>query len=290
MELVTTDDPEQRFNGFEHFDDIALCEIIRYGVYNDPDMIPGLQQFYSEMLMEAPEEQRLSIYREVAGMVENVTHISPNALLPFIAEDTSRGIVSTAVIDLVSLASLQNDDPMTHPKKVIGLMESGFLKNTGAAFGALLNLGDQRVCQLLWPLKDGLESSDVDEAINCSTGFVYAETAEFYVNWLEGMEADLDDGLFGSVAAGLALLRKRSRIDLAFRGGRPFPVTGLSQGEWRSMRQEIPLDQYTAEIAPRLCALERTEPPPRVMPHVLVEWGLEPVTDPSERATFPFMA
>jgi len=31
-------------------------------------------------------------------------------------------------------------------------------------------------------------------------------------------------------------------------------------------------------------ALERSEPPPRVMPHVLTEWGLKPLTDPAETA------
>ena len=51
-------------------------------------------------------------------------------------------------------------------------------------------------------------------------------------------------------------------------------------------RQPIPLADYLNRIAPRLYALERSEPPPRVMPHVLREWGLTPTTDPSEMVEF----
>ena len=86
------------------------------------------------------------------------------------------------------------------------------LKNQGAAFGALLHIGDPRVCKLIWPLRDALEADAVGEVIHCQTGFIPACTAEFYIDWLEGMEGDTRDGQFGLVASGLALLRKRSAV------------------------------------------------------------------------------
>ena len=42
-----------------------------------------------------------------------------------------------------------------------------------------------------------------------------------------------------------------------------------------------------AQWSPRLYALEKSEPPPRVMPVVLAEWNLRPATDPKEVAVPP---
>ena len=67
MDLVMTDDTKARFNGFTLFDDIALCEIVRYGVYNDENMISDLSSFYREMIMKKEEEQRFELYQHIAG-------------------------------------------------------------------------------------------------------------------------------------------------------------------------------------------------------------------------------
>jgi hypothetical protein len=63
-----------------------------------------------------------------------ISVVSINAFLPFIAEDNSRRIVSTAVIDYVSLGPLTDGDPMSRVKDVIGMTESSMLENEGAAF------------------------------------------------------------------------------------------------------------------------------------------------------------
>lgn len=286
MDLVMNDDAKTRLDGFTLFDDIALCEIVRYGIYNDENMISDLSQFYREMIMKREEEQRFELYQHIAGLVENVSFVSVNAFLPFIAEDTSRRIVSTAVIDFVSSGQLTDNDPMSRPKDIIGMIESSFLENEGAAYGALLYLGDDRVCRLLWPIRDSLDNAAINEAVNCSTGFMYSATADFYMDWLEGMEGDLEDGRFGTVASGLYLLKKSSQQDLVFTGRRPFPAKDASPEEFQAMRTSIPTEEYLKKAAPRFFALERTEPPPRVMPHVLLEWGLDPVTDPSEMEGF----
>ena len=286
MDLVMTDDAKTRLDGFTLLNDIALCEIVRYGVYSDENMISDLSQFYREIIMEREEEQRFELYQHVAGLVENVPFVSANAFLPFIAEDTARRIVSTAVIDYVSSGQLTDNDPMSRPKDIIEMIESSFLENEGAAFGALLYLGDERVCRLLWPIRDSLDNAAINEAVNCSTGFMYSATANFYMDWLEGMEGDLEDGLFGIVASGLYLLKKSSQQDLVFTGQRPFPAKDASPEEFQAMRTSISIGKYLEGAAPRFFALERTEPPPRVMPHVLLEWGLDPVTDPSEMEVF----
>jgi hypothetical protein len=53
----------------------------------------------------------------------------------------------------------------------------------------LLHLGDRRVCTLLWSLRTQLGVSAVDEAIKCSTGFLYGASVEFEIDWLEEMDA-----------------------------------------------------------------------------------------------------
>jgi hypothetical protein len=285
MEAVMNHDPEARLNSLKWFVDIAICEIIRYGVFNDAQMIGPLGQFYREFMLKAPKEIRLEIFNHVKGMVENTDFVSPNAFLPFIAEDSGRAIVSTAAIDYVSLAPLTNDDPMSRVKDIIDIIESGRLQNEGAAFGALLHLGDDRVCKLLASLRDTLDTDAVREATNCGTGLIYASTIDFYLDWLAGLEGDIRDSLYGLVASGLLLVAKRAIVkDRVFTGRRPFPVSSVSQQEWAVMRKEMPLGDYLKRIEMRLQDLERSEPPPRVMPHVVAEWGLKPVTDPSETA------
>jgi len=284
MEIVTDADAENRFKKLKgSFEDLVICEITRYGFYNDEAMISPLQDFYRSVVMEAPENRRLAIYMHIAGLVENTSFVTVNAFLPFIAEDNSRGIVATAAIDYVSLGSLTHGDPMSRVNDIIGMIESGQLENEGAAFGALLNLGDDRVCNLLVPLRATLDNHAVREATNCATGFIYSATAEAYLDWLEGLEGDDRDGVFGLVASGLALLRKQARItDVVFTGRRPFPTKGVSKAAWARVRAETPYADYVKRIAPRMRALERSEPPPRVMPHVLAEWGITPVTNPAQ--------
>jgi hypothetical protein len=119
--------------------------------------------------------------------------VAADTRLPFIAEDNSRRIVSTAVINYVSLGPLTDGDPMSRVKDVIGMIESNMLENEGAAFGALLNIGGRRVCDLLIPLRDSLDRDAINNAVNCSTGFIYSATADFYLNWLEGMEGTDQD-------------------------------------------------------------------------------------------------
>ena len=114
------------------------------------------------------------------------------------------------------------------------MIESGMLENDGAAFGAVLNIGDKRACDLLIPLRDSLDHDAISNVINCSTGFIHSSTVDFYLDWLEGMAGTDQDGDFGLVAAGLGLLKKRSRTDQVFIGHRPFPTRGATPEQWKA--------------------------------------------------------
>jgi hypothetical protein len=272
MELLMMDDAKKRFDALKaNFDDIILCEILRYGIFNDAKMIGPLAQLYEKTVVpNYAEEKRWELYRQIIGMVENVDSVSVNALLPFIAEEPSQRIVSTAVIDYVSLGPLTDNDPMSRPKDIIGMIKSGQMKNRGAAFGGLLHLGDLRVCKLLWPIRDILDKDDVNIAVNCSTGILYSASVEFEIDWLEELKGDLQDGLFGIVASGLVIQKRTNKYDGVITGQRQFPVsknpTPAEQEQSRELARPISIAEYMKRIAPRLFALERAEPQPRVMP------------------------
>jgi hypothetical protein len=292
MDIVFTDDQNVRLKKLHSsLDDIALCEIIRYGAFNNSDMIGPLAELYKNaVLPNLSEPRRWSLYREVSKIIDAVEFVSVNALLPFIAEEESKRIVSSAVIDYVSLRPLTENDEMSGPRDIIGMLKSGFLKNSGAAFGALLHLGDQRVCKLLWSLRDDLSEDEIRTAVTCTTGFLYASSVEFEIDWMEAMDGDIKDGIFGLVASGLALQFKNNKFDMVLTGLRKFPAkknpTEAEKEHIRDIAKPVSVSEYTKRIAPRLYALERTEPPPRVMPQVLSVWGLQPVTDTKEAADF----
>ena len=99
---------------------------------------------------------------------------------------------------------------------------------------------------------------------------------EFQLGWLEGLDDNDRDRRFGIVASGLALQRKSAPHPFVMTGERPFPLASVSSEEQMRMQRPIPTEEYTARIAPRLIALERTEPEPKVVPDVLAVWGLAP--------------
>ncbi|MXP66124.1 hypothetical protein E0493_22560 [Roseomonas sp. M0104] len=276
--LFQTPDPADRIVGYSSAPDLLLGEILRYGAYNDSGMVGDLFELYRGMATEGgmPLPLRRAVYQHVKGHQQEASVFSANVYLPFVACEADRGITSTAVIDFVSLAPITNGDPMSRVREVIAWIEHGSPLNVGATFGALLHLGDPRVCRLLWPLKDMLEEDAVREAMLCRAGILGAATTEFLVHWLLGMDGDARDALFGHVASGLFLQRRDMRLPVVSTGERPFPVTSVTPEEQNRMQRFISIEDFTKQIAPALLELERTEPEPKVMPEVLAIWGLGP--------------
>jgi hypothetical protein len=276
--LFQTPDPANRIEGYSSAPDLLLGEILRYGAYNDAEMIGDLWELYRGMVSSGGMSLSLrrAIYQHVKGHQQETEAFSPNIYLPFVTCEPDRSIASTAVIDFVSLAPIANGDPMSRVREVIAWIEHGSPLNVGATFGGLLHLGDPRVCRLLWPLKDALDEDQVREAMLCHTGILGAATTKFLVNWLMGMDGDARDALFGHVASGLLLQRRDMRMPLVITGERPFPVTSVTPEEQNRMQRFISIEDFTKQVAPVLLELERTELEPKVMPEVLAVWGLGP--------------
>ncbi|MBL6459374.1 hypothetical protein JMJ55_29080 [Belnapia sp. T6] len=275
--VLDTDEAKRRLSGYACAADHLLGEILRYGALSDAGMIRDLQGLYRTFVEGGMSVAlRREIYRHVAGFQQQSDFLSANAYLPFITCEPERSICSTAVIDFVSTVASPSDDPLSAVRDIVKMIAARFPCNPGAAFGGLLYLGDPRVCRLLWPLKDELDDDEANEASLCFTGILSAATIEFQLGWLEGMEGDGQDRRFGVVASGLALQRRIMKVPFVMTGQRPFPVASVSPEEQMRMQRPVPIDEYTVSIAPRLLALERTEPEPKVMPEVLAIWGLAP--------------
>jgi hypothetical protein len=278
-EILLNQDDAARAREYERVQDLLFGEIVRFGFLNHPEQWPSLAALYRYLLdHELPLETRWEVYRHVVGMVTNSKVVSAGALTPFFLLDPDRGVASTAALDYTSLAPLRDDDPMSRPKELLQLIDDGEVRNPGAVFGALLVLGDPRVCKLLLPYRDRLSQDEAKEAAQCTTGFVHAATIEFVLAWMEGLDATTEDALFGSLASHLGLQRRHMQIPFVATGLRPFPVTSVTPSEQQAMLELIPVRHYLNSIAPRMLALERAEPETKVMPGILSLWEIGPST------------
>jgi hypothetical protein len=87
--------------------------------------------------------------------------------------------------------------------------------------------------------------------------------------------------MIGSAAAALGRIRKRASVPTVFRSERLFPA--CQHGRPTRILESWNLDEYAAQIAPRLYALEEDEPPLKVFSCVLAMWGLPPRARKSDR-------
>lgn len=269
---------------FELPENLIMLQFIRFGIDPKPQFIDELLDFYRQNILPMDPDQRSKFYRDLLYFPTHYDFVSAEVLIPVMIGESSDGIAATAAIDIASLGSLVENDPMTRVNQIIELLESGYIRNPGAVFGALLNLGDPRVCRLLKPIRDSFKNTDLGSMAKSSTGYIHAPTVHFFIDWLEGLEGDDLDGAFGNVAAALGLLARERRSDQVTDGLRHFPAKNVTHSAWKAAYKAIDFNEFVKSIAPALYALERSEPPLRVMPSVIRAWGMEPLTPKAEEA------
>jgi hypothetical protein len=283
MAVVLNDSIEERYATLKTIDDLITCECIRYGYLNDPSLIPNIVTLFNDIFFGQTLETKRRIYSHVAMIVSEFEGRLVGAFMPFMMIDTDLGIVSTATVDYASLGPLINNDPMTRPLDVIDMLHRNLPRNSAAVIGGLLVLGDPRVCKLLEPLRPTIEADQVADITKAFSCFSTKCVIEFYLDWIEELVDERDyqsESVIGHVMAGLGRLAKYRTHPFIIDGLRPFPVPPQGTSAWPSMSQ-IDFDEFTQSIALRLYDLERRESMPKVMPHVIRAFGLEPRT-PSE--------
>lgn len=257
--------------------DALMGELVRIGYFTDPESVNYAIDKYKAAIDDGLElELRKKLFQEVSTFTQYFEDCTALTYVPFVLGDADRGIVSTAALDYVSVAKIEEGaDPMLVPRHVVRMIEGKLPVNRGAAFGGLLSTGDPRVCSgLLWDLRHQLSEDEINEACLCHTGFIGSAAVEFYLKWLEEIVDTGQDELFGKLASGLALLRRNVQTEFVFTGQRPFPYASVQGEELLAILKPVPIDEFTRQIAPRMLHLSSLEHEPRVMPEVLRIWSI----------------
>lgn len=242
-----------------------------YGGTRDPELILTLLPLYRYWAGKVAPWSRMNVYREVLQCVLS-GQISAQALLPFLRVDSDSSVVSTATVDLAMLWPIKNDDPLTGPKTIVAMISKGEMENPAGALAGLLLLGDHRVNQLLWDLRDFLENSGLGVVAGAGSGYLSASTIEFWLKWLEEIVDDPDkEGTFGVIAAALTNSVEALEVPMVIEAERNFCPPSPDHGV--RVLSQWTLSEYFERMRPRLMALSERESEPKLIPHVIAAWA-----------------
>jgi hypothetical protein len=254
---------------YEELCTLTYFGISLYGKANQEDMIRQLIPLYKVFRTKVERNERQNLHCAIQNqLIER--EISVNAILPFMLEEPDFSICSTAALDYAVCRPLTDGDPMSGPREVSEMILQGCSDCRAGLFAGLLLLGDTRVNNLLWEIKDIFSGSEIRQIAKCRSGFLYKATIEFYLDWLECLEGDYYDMNFGSVASGLVLARENLMMEQVLDCERVFPAP--IDGPPSVVHKQYELQDFAETISDRMLALEQQEPPPKVMPEVLRAW------------------
>ena len=260
---------------FFHF---TYDAIYTYGYTNNLELIPLIRRLYIYFRKRTETEERWNLYQDIVREVSN-NNISVFAFLPFLYEENDKAIVSTAAIDYCAYRPLENDDPLTAVKEIIPrIIQQTNVECRYGLFGGLLCLGDRRVNNMLWQIKQRLLPDEVKSLVTIQTGILYTNTFEFYMHWLEELKEDSGNEIFGSVASGIVCaLRQAQKLQktdepTVIDHERVFPSP--EDVNPSNLKKEYKFSEYRNLIAPRLLAITDKETGERVMSFALKAWGI----------------
>jgi hypothetical protein len=259
---------------------LALFGCLRYGRSGSEANMRKVGQLYELVTGELSVSDRQDLLVAVNGAVENGV-ASVNAFLPFLMTDPDIRVVSTAALNLASLMPLKDGDPLTGPKYLLSdvvALPNPELVRAGALVGLLL-LGDRRVTRLLDRCWQSLTDEGRYHLAHADSGWTYASTVEFFLDWLEDTEARGDEAEFGLVAAAIANARTGARCPKVLDVERTFPVNAPGVESPIRTLAEWSFEAYGEQISGRLAALYFRESRPTILDTVMEVWGI-PVPEP----------
>jgi hypothetical protein len=213
-----------------------------------------LDAFYPEYAQRVVAERRNEIFARVRSLIyEGVLR---GGLLPTVlCHDGDARIVSTAARDIATLDIVEPASGTRGGDLVLKLVVTGAVAVPGAALGGLLARGDEAINAKLLALRPALALKWADRALGAMatapTGYTFASTVEFWLQWLEALAGQLPDAtrVFDQAARALAFQRETLIEPFVLRARRP-PCLGAE-----TAALELPLAAFTASIAPRLRVL-----------------------------------
>jgi hypothetical protein len=236
-------------------------------------LIPALYRVYAGRVSD---ERRGEIFARIRDFA-HVGLARSQVLVHFLCRDPEPGIVSTAALDIACLAVAEGPEGVVGADYVLKLTVSGMVLNPGAALGGLLALGDENVNWKLDMLRAALAHPAADGALaqmaSCATGYVYATTVDFWLEWMEALAADFPDSrrVFDWAAHALARQREAMVDEIILQGKRIYPIPSSGEIHEPGFR-EIPLVAFADSIAPRLLALEPLVRESEKFQRVLTAW------------------
>jgi hypothetical protein len=264
-----------------------LCQVIGNAIllYADltaEEMIPSIVRMYAYVVGRVPAERRLLLLNNVALRFSNDEQVPDDktrhrvdALLPFMAHDPDPRIVSTATLDFAVLRG-RTDAPWLGVSQAFSMV-NGNVRNPSAILMGLISLGDRRLSPMIL---QSVLSGDVhlaQEAAKFRPQYVFAAMVELCCDWLEALAdgpAELDPGgiTFGHVAAALhrlgGLAERMGVADIS----RCFPPAAPHLGAIEHSRWNRA--EYAQQLQSRLRRLADRESAPRIIPEVMMAWGI----------------
>jgi hypothetical protein len=259
---------------------LAFHQIVTRGASEEPEQARALLNLYEHVMSKLGTRSRLALEGEIAQQLSG-TGTDYLSLVPFMALDPAPAVVSTAAMDMATMMPLKNGDPLTGPAAVVEeAMEwiESDESRAAAMIAGVLMLGDARVIPMVAGCWRRLGQTGKNILMEQQSGFVSAAGIEFFLQWLESVDEDdfgHPAGALGRLAAGM--LSRRGVRDLQRKFPAPF---NLSDDEFRAdppirVLQEWSQEELARAIEPRLRMAYMRETYDKVMPRVLLAWGLD---------------
>jgi hypothetical protein len=232
---------------------------------------------YVEYRDSAPPHERAAFIDEISRAVANGSAMDDALLMPCLLEDAPT-LIAMAAAEYANARGMAEGDPVPAADSLLATWEEDDAEHRAGKFLGLLVLGDPEVLDRLRPRRVELTDDEVGMICDATIIGPYDTTVEFTLEWLEETQADRDHGKFTMLASAITPTRSEDEEEdePPKADGHCIMVPGdcggipddwYFPGDWRSMGKHL---------APRLMALARREPEPRVMPAVLEAYGLEP--------------
>jgi hypothetical protein len=255
----------------ETLGDLVLLLCIHHGVSPSGKSFGMIGPVYAVLRDRAPPEFRSRLEQRVVEAV--LGGVLAEALVPFIAFDTSLTVISSAALDYAVLM-LPDEEAGIYTGalqlQVRAKPESGLpeLTRTGILMGLVL-LGDRRLLPLLEGSWQWLGPEGRTELTRTSSGFVTVALIEYFLSWLEQTE---DENDFGGILGTLCRMPSVSRGGMVADIERVFPVTAAGDGDPFRILGSWTFRQVYEWARPRLDRIAEREAEPKYTPEVARYW------------------
>ncbi len=217
---------------------------------------PLITAFYPEYANRVAGERREEVFARIRDQVHDGL-LRSDVFLHFLCHDPELGVVSAAAREVAWLGLVAEPDGARGADWVLKLVVTGSVANSGAALGGLLALGDEAVNAKLAVLRAGLALPWADRALSqmasCATGYVFAATVTFWLDWMEALAPDLPEAMRVFDWAARALLAQReAMVEQTILRGRS-PARERPNGDHGA--GELSVAAFVESVGPRLRAL-----------------------------------